>query len=128
MRSVTLLTLVSLALITGGCVSPPGDSGYPSGGGTSSPHVPRVPTVPQAPVMMSTIDPTNSYIHGDFKGWDGHSAYQLENGQLWRQKDYQYRYIFIYRPEVTVYKGAYGNWYMSVDGDNGDPVEVERLR
>lgn len=44
----------------------------------------------------------NSYVDGEFSGWDGDTIVQLANGQVWRQREYWYHYHYAYRPQVTI--------------------------
>lgn len=56
-----------------------------------------------------------SYIEGEFKGWDGKSTYKLVNGQMWEQVAYKYEYKYAYRPEVMIYSTG-GSYIMHVQG------------
>ena len=56
----------------------------------------------------------HSRIRGEFNGWDGHTLFALENGQVWQQRVsglYRYR---ANSPAVTVIKGRFG-YYLIVD-------------
>lgn len=65
-----------------------------------------------------------SYIDGEFRGWEGETAYRLTNGQVWQQAAYKYEYSYAYRPEVLIYPGG-GGMIMSVAGTE---AEVRRVR
>lgn len=68
-----------------------------------------------------------SRIDGDYNGWEGETIYKLINGQIWQQSSYTYRYKYKYGPKVLIFKS--GSLYkMKVDGDDGDPVAVRRLK
>lgn len=56
-----------------------------------------------------------SRINGEFKGWEGESEYELQNGQVWQQSNYKYQYKYAYMPEAIVYEGGSG-YKMSVAG------------
>ncbi len=63
-----------------------------------------------------------SRISGAFTGWSGHTVFNLENGQYWKQASYAYRYHYAYRPVVSV-NCMGGRYYLTVDGV-GEQVEV----
>lgn len=43
-----------------------------------------------------------SRVKGSWTGWSGDTVVQLENGSIWRQAQYYYRYQYKYRPVVIV--------------------------
>ncbi len=43
-----------------------------------------------------------SRIEGEFEGWSGDGVYKLDNGQVWQQAHYKYRYKYMYRPVARV--------------------------
>lgn len=45
-----------------------------------------------------------SRIINDFKGWTGDTVFELENGQIWKQDKYQYKYFYAHRPRVIIVK------------------------
>jgi len=55
-------------------------------------------------------------IVSDFKGFEGKSVFQFENGNVWQQAEYKYNYHYAYRPDATV-----------VDGINGPELHVEGM-
>lgn len=55
-------------------------------------------------------------IVSDFKGFNGESVFQFENGGVWKQAEYKYNYYYAYRPEAAV-----------VDGINGPELHVEGM-
>lgn len=65
-------------------------------------------------------------IDGEFKGWEGESIYKLQNGQIWQQVEYKYRYSYKYSPRVMIFKKN-GSFYMQVDNES-DFVRVQRLK
>jgi hypothetical protein len=67
-----------------------------------------------------------SYISGDFEGWDGDTIFQLDNGQIWKQTSYAYYYHYAYRPRVLIYQGD-GCYKMKVENVD-QTICVERLR
>lgn len=68
-----------------------------------------------------------SYIDGDFHGWDGETVYKLQNGQIWQQLTYHYHYHYAYGPKVLIYPSG-GGYKMNVEGDDDEPISVRRLK
>jgi hypothetical protein len=66
-----------------------------------------------------------STIKGDFEGWDGETIFQLDNGQIWQQAEYDYMYSYQYRPDVTIYQTSDG-CKMKVE-DEDETIEVKRI-
>lgn len=72
-------------------------------------------------IMTSSI---KSKIISDFNGWSGDTLFELQNGQIWRQSQYQYKYFYAYRPDVLIIKS--GNYHiMRV---NGKQIRVIRVK
>lgn len=67
---------------------------------------------------------TESKINGEFKGWEGETAYQLINGQVWKQSEYKYEYKYAYRPDVIIFDSGNGP-VMQVDGTS---AKVRRVK
>lgn len=72
---------------------------------------------------MSTI---NSRISDSFEGAQGDSIYKLDNGQVWQQSKYFYKYKYSYRPRVTIEASGYRG-VMHVDGFDRE-IHVDRLK
>jgi hypothetical protein len=66
-----------------------------------------------------------STIKGDFEGWDGETIFQLDNGQIWQQAEYDYMYSYQYRPDVTIYQTSSG-CQMKVE-DEEETIVVKRI-
>jgi hypothetical protein len=79
---------------------------------------------PSAPTSTSNV--IESRIDGEFEGWEGDTIFRLQNGQVWQQSSYAYRYSYAYSPRVTIYPVS-GGYEMKVDGVN-DTVRVKRIR
>jgi hypothetical protein len=81
-------------------------------------------------LVRATIPTTGSAIEtqidGDFEGWDGETIVKLMNGQIWKQTEYHYEYLYAFMPNVVVYRSSIG-FKMKVDGAS-QAVGVERLR
>ena len=67
-----------------------------------------------------------SRIEADFEGWDGDTIFRLQNGQVWKQASYSYRYHYAFAPRVTIIPVG-GGHEMMVDGVP-QRVRVVRLR
>lgn len=75
---------------------------------------------------LDTPDVIESRIDGEFVGWDGDTIFKLQNGQVWQQTSFAYRYTYKYSPKVTIYRS--GSVYkMQVDGVN-DTINVIRIK
>jgi hypothetical protein len=75
------------------------------------------------PVRKLT-DVTESRINGEFTGWEGETAYELQNGQVWQQSAYKYEYKYAYMPEAIVYKIS-GGHRMQVAGTSANVRRVK---
>ena len=73
---------------------------------------------------IDTQGVVESYIEGEFEGWDGDTIVQLVNGQIWEQAAFKYHYSYRYQPKVTIFKTR-ASWMMLVEGM--DPVPVRRI-
>jgi hypothetical protein len=65
-----------------------------------------------------------TFIDGDFDGWEGNTVFRLQNGQVWQQASPSARYLFAHAPRVTISKAPYR---MRVEGMAVE-VAVRRLR
>jgi hypothetical protein len=79
-----------------------------------------------APVLGSTPGVIESRIDGVFSGWQGETIFTLQNGQIWQQSSYAYKYRYAYSPKVLIYRSGSG-YKMRVDGVDGD-IAVTRLK
>lgn len=84
----------------------------------------RVASQSEIVAIRQITDVIESKIHGEFKGWDGESKYQLSNGQIWQQSVYKYEYVYAYMPDAVIYNPGSG-YVMSVAGTT---AQVRRLR
>lgn len=64
-------------------------------------------------------------IVSDFKGYDGQSTFQFENGHVWVQAQYKYCYHYAYRPNALIVDGING-LELHVDGME-ETVRVRRV-
>jgi len=74
----------------------------------------------------ASSDVVNTYIQGDFEGWEGETVFVLDNGQIWQQSSYAYMYQYAYRPEVIIINIS-GSWKMKVEGVD-EMIDVIRLK
>lgn len=76
---------------------------------------------------MSKRHRFKAHIAGPFGGWQGQSAYTLDNGQVWKQSqsDDAPSCMSGNNPAVLLKPSLFDSWLMYVDGCNGD-VRVER--
>lgn len=56
-------------------------------------------------------------IAGDFSGWNQDTVLTLQNGQRWRVTDDEPMHVAtLHDPQVSVWKGFFNTWLLSVDG------------
>ena len=65
-----------------------------------------------------------SKIINDFKGWSGDTIFELQNGQIWKQDKYQYKYFYAYRPTATIVNVG-GRNIMTVKGKS---IRVKKIK
>ena len=70
----------------------------------------------------------NSQIEGEFNGFNDGAIFRLVDGTVWQQKNYQYMYIYAYRPQVSIHQDNIGRWIMKVDIAGCPPIEVQQVR
>lgn len=75
--------------------------------------------------ITSTSNIIKSKIIDEFEGFDYGNIYELDNGQIWKQIDYTYKYTYKYRPSVTIYKD--GSVYFMIVEDVDKEVQVQLL-
>jgi len=84
------------------------------------------PSTDNASSGVGDAEIIDSYIRGDFKGWDGDTLFLLDNGQIWQQSSYAYTYHYAYHPRAIIYKTDSG-YKLMVDGV-GESITVKRIR
>ncbi len=67
-----------------------------------------------------------SRVVGEFTGWDGKTIFRLENGQVWQQAEQGRMSWRAENPEVTVSRGLFGVYRLSVKGVN-KKIKVKRI-
>ncbi|HET7537148.1 MAG TPA: hypothetical protein VFJ90_11870 [Candidatus Didemnitutus sp.] len=76
-------------------------------------------------------DKTEAYetrIAGEFTGWRSHTTFRLENGQVWQQVDGDpYVGVHFDSPKVTIKPGAFGTFWMKIEGVN-PKVKVKPIK
>jgi hypothetical protein len=75
---------------------------------------------------VGTASTIESRIDGEFTGWQGETVFKLQNGQIWQQASFAYKYKYIYSPKVLIYSSG-GLFHMKVDGVDED-IAVRRLK
>ena len=78
-------------------------------------------------VIESEANEINSRIIGQFNGWDGDTKFNLENGQIWQQSGNGILKVSMNNPKVTIAKGMFGGFILSVEGYNSK-VKVKRVK
>ena len=72
-------------------------------------------------------DSIQSRILGEFKGWDGYTKFNLENGQVWQQSSAGVLRVKISNPSITIKRSRVSDTYMlKVEGLNSS-VRVKRV-
>ena len=73
-------------------------------------------------------DKFTTHLVGQFNGWAGHTTFNLDNGQVWKQAESgAYSCPQVDNPEVTIKPMILGSWLMYVQGCN-QSVRVERVK
>ena len=78
-------------------------------------------------VIESQTNEISSRIIGQLNGWDGDTEFNLENGQIWQQSGNGILKVSMNNPKVTVAKGMFGGFILSVEGYNSK-VKVKRTK
>jgi len=69
-------------------------------------------------------DVIKATIINDFNGWSGDTIFELDNGQIWKQSEYDYEYHYSYRPDAIIYSNGY-DYKILVEGNS---VGVKQLK
>lgn len=64
-------------------------------------------------------------LDGAFHGWGGETVFTFTNGMKWQQKNYSYRYFYMYRPQAKIWDDG-GSTMLEVDGID-EMLEVKRI-
>ncbi|PHI18009.1 hypothetical protein CEQ90_20185 [Lewinellaceae bacterium SD302] len=65
-----------------------------------------------------------SRIVNDFKGWSGDTIFELQNGQIWKQDKYKYKYFYAHRPKATIVKVG-SKYVLTVKGKS---IRVKKIK
>ncbi|HEV7504582.1 MAG TPA: hypothetical protein VGS07_06710 [Thermoanaerobaculia bacterium] len=79
---------------------------------------------PSSGNSAETVSTIESRIDGEFKGWEGETVFKLQNGQVWQQASYGYRFNYASSPKVSIYQSG-GVFRMKVEGIDED-IAVRR--
>ena len=71
-------------------------------------------------------DQITSRIIGEFKGWNGETVFELENGQVWQQSGNGLLIVRLTNPKVTIKKARFA-YKLSVEGYNAS-VSVRKIK
>ncbi|MCO7223058.1 hypothetical protein [Pleionea sp. CnH1-48] len=74
-----------------------------------------------APTAISSV------AVGSFTNWKKKMLIKLENGQQWKIVGSKSMYHKVTNPNVTIEKGAFGAFYMGIEGINGR-IKVRRVK
>lgn len=58
---------------------------------------------------------TESKIKGTFRGWPGRGVFELANGEIWEQVEYNYLYRNTDQPQATVWRDG-SRCFLQVEG------------
>jgi len=78
-------------------------------------------TLKRAGEKPEKAEPLESRLKGDFKGWNGHSIFELENGTRWQQQNATDRYSYsptIRAPKVRITPASFGGFWLEIHGVN----------
>jgi len=65
-----------------------------------------------------------SKIVNDFNGWSGDTIFELQNGQIWKQDRYKYKYFYAYQPTAIIIKIG-SHYIMTVKGKS---IRVKKIK
>ncbi|MAJ30770.1 MAG: hypothetical protein CMQ73_05885 [Gammaproteobacteria bacterium] len=78
-------------------------------------------------IIRDERDSIQSRILGEFKGWDGYTKFNLENGQVWQQSSAGVLRVKISNPTITIKRSRVSDTYMlKIEGLNSS-VRVKRV-
>ena len=78
-------------------------------------------------IIRDERDSIQSKIMGEFKGWDGYTKFNLENGQVWQQSSAGVLRVKISNPSITIKRSRVSDTFMlKVEGLNSS-VRVKRV-
>lgn len=75
-------------------------------------------------VEIEQTSAIKSKIISDFNGWSGDSIFELQNGQVWKQAKYKYKYFYANRPTALIVKVG-SRHIMTVKGKS---IQVIRIK
>jgi len=78
-------------------------------------------------VPRSEPDAIESQVLGRFDGWRPRDRIELANGQVWQISDDSSAVLTLLNPKVAVRRGAFGAYYLEVEGTNRSP-RVKRVQ
>ena len=99
---------------------------------TATPAAPALAATPaQAVAQPAGLAPGDEYtahLDGVFQGWGDGATFKLDNGEVWQQiDDSELSVGAIKNPKVTIKRGMFTAYYLSVEGVN-DSILVRRIK
>ncbi len=79
-----------------------------------APEVRRMNEVVQAEAAKADAEGIRSRVVGPFRGWSGETVFQLENGQIWKQRVPGRWFHRAESPDVVVRRNIMGYWELRV--------------
>jgi hypothetical protein len=80
----------------------------------------------EEPVICKKIEQLiETQIKEEFNGWEGETIFKMDNGQIWKQFTYAYKYHYSYKPSVLIYEYN-GSWILKVDGVD-ETIQVTQI-
>jgi len=73
--------------------------------------------------VEQVTDVLEDIIVSEFTGWTGDTIFELNNGQIWQQDEYSYRYHHAFRPTALIFNVGPG-YKMIVEGEG---IRVKRI-
>lgn len=81
--------------------------------------------------LFGSLDdkPFSAHLVGTFRGWDGETVFELDNGQVWQQAESGRGLggVELESPAVKIRPGFANGWTLQVEGYNSR-VKVKRIR
>ena len=115
---------VAKAEVRAGTTTVPSSAGAPP---SPSQQTPDQFGLEQKLANKGALDAIESSIPGSFEGWTAKSNIRLANGQVWQISDDSARAHYVDNPKVRIRRGAFGSFYLEIQGTNSSP-RVKRVQ
>lgn len=118
----------SASVDTSSSAAPPSAPAPPAPAVTAAAPHPAAAPPPPATAGVAEPDVIHAHIVGKFDGWNEHTRFTLDNGQVWRvTEDGVSTYRARENPAVKIKKGLLGTYFLEFDELNAR-VKVERVQ